>query len=309
MSRPVREVDMLAVGGIDMDLVLTVPRIPEHDDKEMGKLVGWMPGGPAANAACAASRLGLRVSAFCQVGADENGRRIIEGFQQFGVDTALIEAVPGQESPFTVILIDPSGEKVIIVIPTFKAQYSLSVAAAVLPRTRFLYMMPGDETQFLALARLAHVHGAEVMIDIEPTACADRARLERLLAETDIVSFNQFGFRAAAGSEPSIAAARPLLDYGPHTVIVTRGAAGSLAVTHEDAVAQPGFKMPVVDTTGAGDTFHAAYLAALVHNLSLAERLRYAAAAAALSVTAIGPRGHLPTHEEVLAFLRRSAPE
>ncbi|MEZ4707106.1 MAG: hypothetical protein R3A44_07875 [Caldilineaceae bacterium] len=83
---------------------------------------------------------------------------------------------------------------------------------------------------------------AQVMIDIEPTACAQRDKLERLLAETDIASFNRFGFEAAAGTAPSFAAARQLLDYGPHTIIVTRGGAGVLAVTRMSRPSTLAFK-------------------------------------------------------------------
>lgn len=57
-----RPIDILAIGGIDLDLVLTVPYVPEPDEKALGALVGRLPGGPAANFACAASRLGLNVS-------------------------------------------------------------------------------------------------------------------------------------------------------------------------------------------------------------------------------------------------------
>lgn len=301
--QPTRPIDILAVGGIDMDLVLTVPRIPGFDEKELAQFVGWMPGGPAANSACAAARLGLNVASFSQVGDDENGRAIVADFARHGVDTSLIEVAADQQSPFTVILIDPSGEKVILVVPGFEAVYSAEKAAAVLPNVRYFYMMPNDEKGFLMLARLAHQHGAQVMIDVEPTVCAQRDKLERLLAETDIASFNRFGFEAAAGEVPSFVAARQLLDYGPHTVIVTRGSGGVLAVTRDEEAEHPGFQVEVADTTGAGDTFHAAYLAATIRGLSLAERLRFASAAAAISVTAIGPRGRLPTWTEVEEFL------
>lgn len=256
-----------------------------------------------ANFACAASRLGLNVSSYCQVGDDEGGRIIIEGFEEYGVDMSLVEVLEGAETPFTVILVDPSGEKVIIVVPTFKAHYSQETASQVLPNTRFLYALPGDEVQFLALAQAAHMHGAEVMIDIEPDTCAERDKLERVLAQTDIASFNQFGFAAAVGEEPSLHAAESLLAYGPHTVIITRGRQGSLAVTKDEQEQVPGFAVDVVDTTGAGDTFHAAFLRATIDGLPLAERLRFANASSALSVTAMGPRGHLPTTSAIEAFL------
>jgi ribokinase/sulfofructose kinase len=289
-----------------MDLVLKVPRLPAYDEKELGELVGRLPGGPAANFACAASRLGLLVSSFSLVGDDQSGRLIIEDFERYGVDTSLIQVLEDTESPFTVILVDPTGEKAIIVVPTFEAVYSLDVATRALSRARVMFMMPKPEEQFMVLADLARKHGVEVMIDVEPDVCAQRSQLERILKQTDIAGFNQFGFMAAAGQEPSIEAARELLQFGPHTVIVTRGRQGTLAVTSDEAAEHPGFKVPVVDTTGAGDTFYAAYLAATLCGESLAARLRFANATAAMSVTALGPRGWLPTRAEVELFLEEN---
>ncbi|MEM7346598.1 MAG: carbohydrate kinase family protein [Chloroflexota bacterium] len=302
-----RPLDVLTVGGAAMDLIMTVPELPGHDEKVLGELVGWQPGGPATNFGCAASRLGLNIAALALIGDDENGRRITADLEAHNIDTTYLQVKPGQASLFTVILIDPTGEKVIVVVPTIEEIYPLDVAEKALSQTKFLYMMPKPEPQFLALARLAHQQGAEVMIDIEPTICADRDHLKRILAETDIASFNRFGFTAAAGVQPSIEAARDLLQFGPHTIMVTQGSAGSLAVTKDEAVEQPGSVVEVVDTTGAGDTFHAAYVTALLQGDSLTERLRFANATAALSVTAMGPRGWLPTHSEVRNFIQQSS--
>ena len=302
-----RTIDVLAIGGADIDIVFTVPKLPSFDEKVLGKLVGRLPGGAVANFACAASRLGLRVSSFTVIGDDENGRDVIKGFEEFGVDTSLVRVAEGKETPFTVIFVDPTGEKAIVVVQLFEPEYPLDIAAGVLPQTCALYMMPKPEQQFLALAQLAHQHSTEVMIDVEPTTCAQRDHLERILRHTDIACFNKDGFMAAAKDDISVTAARRLLDFGPHTIVVTRGKNGALVVTRDDAAEHSGFSIPqVIDTTGAGDTFNAAFLQATLRGQSLTQRLRFANAAAALSVTALGPRGFLPSVAEVEAFLERS---
>jgi sulfofructose kinase len=295
--------DILAVGGVDADLVLTVDHLPSFDEKVIGRLVGRLPGGPAANSACAASRLGLRVAALATVGDDEAAQIIINGYTEFGVDTSLVEVAPEATSPFTVILIDPTGEKAIVVVPGSRPRYPMDRVEQALRRSRAMYMMPGDQAQFLELAQLAQACGAEVMIDVESTVGFEPATLARLLAPVDIASFNQDGFIAATGEQPSPEALRRLLDYGPHTVVVTRGALGALAVTADQAAEVQGYRMEVVDTTGAGDTFNAAFLCATFDGLALDQRLRFANAAAALSVTSIGPRGNLPTRREIEQFL------
>jgi sugar/nucleoside kinase (ribokinase family) len=302
-----RPIDVLAVGGATVDTVITVDRLPSHDEKVMGNLVGHLPGGPAGNFACAASRLGLRVVQLAEVGDDEAGRRIVADFQRYGVDTALIEMIPATRSNFTIGMVDPSGEKAMVVVPMLEEPCRLDRAQTVLPRTRLLFIMPNDRARFAALARLAHDCGVSVMIDVEPTVLGGNAELGSLLRNADIVCFNRDSFTAATGAEPTIAAARPLLELGPKTVVVTLGARGALAVERDAAAECDGYRVDVVDTTGASDTFNAAFARAMLDGAPLATCLQFANAAAALAVTALGPRGHLPNEAEVASFMRRQS--
>lgn len=299
-----RTLDVLAIGGAAVDTVITLDRLPAHDEKVLGKLAGHLPGGPSGNFACAASRLGLRVAVLAEVGDDAPGRLIVADFQRHGVDTSLIQVIEGAVSNFTIGLIDPSGEKAMVVVPMLADKPPLDLVASVLPRTRLLYGMPHDRERFNALIRIAHENGAEVMIDVERTILADEPDIGAFLNGIDIVSFNEESFIAATGERPSVEVACRLLHYGPHTIVVTRGAQGSLAVTKNESVEAPGFRVDVVDTTGASDTFNAALAQTLLTGMPLGEGVRFANAAAALSVTGLGPRGHLPDENEVEAFLR-----
>src|SRR5262249_37716367 len=155
----------------------------------------------------------------------------------------------------------------------------------------------------------ARACGAEVMIDVESTVGIDPSSLPEVLAAVDIASFNRDGFVAATGEQPTAEHVQRLLEYGPHTVVVTPGAQGVLAATVGPVVQRPGYRVEVVDATGAGDTFNAAFLSATLGGLALDARLRFANAAAALSVTGMGPRGRLPTHQEVEIFLKTHGEE
>lgn len=298
-----RDIDVLAVGGSGLDTVITLDRLPGHDEKVVGRFVGYMPGGPASNFACAASRLGLRVATLARVGDDEAGRRMIDDFARFGVDTSFIQIVTGSASNFTICLVDPSGEKSVVVVPMLDEAVPLDVARDLLPRTKLIFTMPNDPARFRELAAVAHDRGAEVMVDLEPTVVPDPQALHQLLADVDIASFNRDSFVFATGEEPSVDAARRFLALGPRLVIVTSGAAGSLAVTRDDAAEAEAFPVEVVDTTGASDTFNAAFVAAMLAGEPLAERLRYASAAAAIAVMGLGARGRLPDEAEVRDFL------
>lgn len=93
-------------------------------------------------------------------------------------------------------------------------------------------------------------------------------------------------------------------DMGPEFVVVTLGSRGAYALSQSGSAFQPAFHVPVVDTTGAGDCFHAACLFGLEQSWPLQQMLRFASAAAALSVQAEGARGLLPDRQQVEDFLK-----
>ena len=295
---------MLTVDGIDLDLVLMVPELPGEDEKVIGKFISHTPGGPAANFACAASRLGVRVAALAEVGSDEAGRVIINDFRKYGVDTSFIQFRPDSQTCFTVILVPPSGEKAIVVVPTFVPAYPTDLLTKAVSSAQLLYIMPQNFDHFFRIASIARMCGTPVMIDVEPTVAANRAILDRMLGVVSIVSFNKLGFEATCGLVPTLSSARTLLSYGPEMVVVTLGAQGALAVSQNEEAMVSGYHVSAIDTTGAGDTFNAAFTAA--QNLPLSERLQFANATAALSTTGLGPRGNLPTADQVQKFLANS---
>jgi sulfofructose kinase len=304
-ARPVRPFDILAIGGIDLDLVMEVERLPNHGEKILCELVGRLPGGSVANLACAAARLGMRVASLSTVGQDEAGQMIIDDFENYGVDTGYVLVRPDIDTPFTVILIEPSGERSIIVVPTFWEDYDANFLQTALSQTKAMHSIPNDPALFKKIAKIARTEGVLVMIDVDTTIVADRKMLERILHWVDVASFNERALVSISGEEASVAGARQLLQYGPHTVVVTLGERGALAVTSKESAEVTAWKVPIKDTTGAGDTFNAAFLTATLRGYSLERCLAFANGAAALAVTGLGARGRLPTSSEVEDFMMR----
>ena len=239
------------------------------------------------------------------VGADADGQLIIDDFVKAGVSVDFLESIPGFATPFTIPLIEPSGERSILLMRNLAQGYNRETALRAIPQARAFYMMPSPVPTFAEFAQIAHDSGTLVMVDIEPTTLPDRKTLDYVLSLTDIASFNRRGFAFLTHEdEPTFENMRPLLDLGPHTLIVTRDKDGAIAVTKDEQAEVPGHAVNVVDTTGAGDTFNAGFLAGTLKGWPLPERVRFANAAASISVTGLGPRGHLPTTNEVLEFLK-----
>ena len=300
VSRPF---DIIAIDGIDLDIVMKVERLPGYGEKVMGDLVGRLAGGPCANFACAAARLGSQVASLSTVGKDEGGQLLLDDFASYGVSTDFVRVNENGDTPFTVILIEPDGERSIIVVPTFKPSYSDDDLHQAFSQSRAIHTFPSNPDQFIRLAKIAHANRTKVMIDVEAASNIDHPDLERMLRWVTFASFNEKGFIRVSGEAATITAARKLLAYGPEVVVVTLAGEGALAVTADTSAQISGHTVDVKDTTGAGDTFNAAFLTSSLKGQSLEQCLTFANGAAALAVTGLGPRGCLPTRSEVEAFL------
>jgi sugar/nucleoside kinase (ribokinase family) len=294
--------DMIVVGDPDLDYVYATSRVPLADEKVPGRKLGAFPGGTASNAACAGARLGLRVAAYGRVGDDPDGRLLLDANDQFGVSNAFMRVVDFPTAT-TLIIVDQSGEKALVFAPMPFQSLDEAKFLTVARQARVVYTMPRNLDEHCRIAALARSVGAEVAIDIEAMVAPTRAHLEALLGNADIVFMNEGGFRATSDAPITAKALLPLLHFGPRVVAVTLGARGAIAVRRDSHAQQSGFPVDMRDSTGAGDCFNAAFLAADLRGDSLAQSLRFACAAAAISVGAVGARSGLPTREEVLSFL------
>ncbi len=296
--------DLIFLGGSSIDLYLLVPRLPASGEKILSQFDGRLAGGAVANAACAAARLGLDVAWSGLLADDDAGRWLLADFIAFGVDTTWIEVRAGESSDFCVILLEPSGERTILVVPTLPGPPPLSPGLrAELSQAKLVYCMPHYLDWTSELAQVAHAAGCRVAVDIESSCPLEGEALAAVLRQTDIVFCSAGGLKHAAHTEDAFEGAALILAYGPQQVIITQGAKGAYGATRQEANFSPAFNVPVVDSTGAGDAFHAAYLFKELQGAPLSERLRFANAAAALSIRDIGARRGLPDREEVESFL------
>jgi ribokinase/sulfofructose kinase len=281
-------------------VVLGLPVLPRHDQKVLGQFLGKRAGGAGGNVACAARRLGLRTGLVSWIGDDSDGRLVLDDLHRFGVDTTHVVIEPNTSTNFTTILVDSSGEKAIIIIPTaFNTLVLDSSLVAYLTSARLVYSTAYDSEQLERTAQLVHAAGGLISTDIEPVAGLQDERLRQVLSSIDIVFFDADTL-GTADYEPAI---RELQAAGPELVVITQGAQGALACDAQGVVRCPAFRVPVVDTTGAGDCFAAAFLTAYLRQFPLKQALEYAQAAAALSIQDYGARGALPTDLQVQQFL------
>lgn len=301
--------DFFCIGGASVDLILKVPSLPVSGEKLVVEFHGQQAGGLVANAACAAARLGLRTAWAGTVADDDYGKLILAGFAQFGVDSHYARIFPEGNTDFTVILLDPSGERTILVVPTLPSPPALDAATlAVLRQTRMVYTVPFAPGYITALADAVHNGGGLLALDVEASARVQGDDLRAALQQADLVFCTPSGLLLASGAEDLHTGAQQLLEMGVSCVVVTKGSKGAWSFTSGQELHQPAFEVTAVDTTGAGDCFHAAFAFGYLAGWPMEETLRFASAAAALSVQKIGARTGFQTSAVVNKFAQLGKP-
>lgn len=291
-----------------MDLYVRVERLPSHDEKVSGDYIGIYGGGVAANFACAASRLGMRTGLVSTIGDDSFGETALRSLQEYGVDTEGVTTVQGAPTYFSIVALDRTGEKALIIVRTevFFPMWEY-VPTAYIKGARLLHIAPFNLEVAARAAEYAVGVGVPVSVDLEPSMVGEGLdAVIPLLKHTRLLFPNELCLDALFGEGHLEEGAAQLLSYGPEAVVVTRGAQGALIMTGSESFSVPAYRVEVRDTTGAGDCFNAAFVSAWLRGEGLASCGEFAAAAAAISVTEVGGRGRLPKREEVELFLRGS---
>lgn len=299
-----RRWDLLAFGDPCADVMIAVEETPRLGEKVLGRALGTFAGGTTANAACAFARLGGRAAVYGRVGDDAHALLVRRSLREFGVGTRYLHTEAHSASASVIAMISPSGERSIVYMPMRPRELHAPKLEGALRQSRVLYAMPYALDEFVVASRLARASGAWVAIDVEAAVAPDREALRQRVAHADIAFFNESGFTAGTGASPTQAGLSALLDSGVQSVVVTLGAAGAMAASRDGFARHPAFAQAVADTTGAGDTFNAAYLLAALEGQDLHTSLRFACAAASHAVTAVGARSAMPTRAMVERILR-----
>ncbi|MBZ0058982.1 MULTISPECIES: carbohydrate kinase family protein [unclassified Leclercia] len=296
--------DVVAVGSGNIDLIFRVPRLPGNDDKVVGEKIAESPGGTVANSACMMATLGLKVISLSSAGDDRYGESIINDFARHGVETKYIQINPGQSPNMAIIILDDSGEKSLIYAPGNHCEWDQETAFNAIGASKVMYTMPGDLEKYAIQAKYARSQGTKVAVDIEPHIATNKQQMADILNLADIAIFNRDGFIASSKCDPDWPVLHAMRrKYSLSALVVTCGAKGVMAVTEDEEAEHPGFRVPVVDTTGAGDIFNAAFIYSWIHHYPLRSAVEFSCAAAALNIMKLGARGQLGRPEEIERFI------
>jgi len=278
----------MGVGLNATDTLICLPAYPERGSKVEYRSASVMPGGQVATAVVACQSWGLRTRYVGKLGDDDAARLHKEAFARAGVETRLIE-VAGGVSPQSLILVDAGGERTVLC----RRDERMTLRPEELHRewvvnARVLHIDGHDTAAATLAASWARAAGIPVVADLDDTYPG----IEDLVANIDyLIVSKDFSCHLIDDSNLERALRQMQSRYGCKLSAATLGDDGVLAWDGKQLVHCAAYRVPVVDTTGAGDIFRAGFIYGLMHEWPLERQLDFSCGAAAMNCMAQGARG------------------
>lgn len=303
---PRPEFDVVGVGRCCVDYFALVKNLPRRDRKVPMRSWRMEGGGQSSTALVALSRLGLKTAFIGAAGDDREGRFLLEGLREEGVDTRAVRVVPGRATPVAFILVDEeTHSRTIVYLDSLRNEFRPErFNITRLPSGRCLLVDPYGTLLGIELAPAAREAGTPVIYDAEHEVEGFSQMLslsDYVIASEDVIE--TLGLRDAEE------ALRKLFSFGPRAAVITLGERGCLALSREGLFRQRAYPVKTVDTTAAGDAFHAGFAYGILKNYPLPRTLELASALGALVCRAVGGRESLPDRKELEEFLSRGTLE
>lgn len=282
------------IGSCSMDLVVTSNKRPHAGETVLGEQFSTVPGGKGANQAVAATRLGAEVTMVGCVGDDFYGTAIMDNLKKNRVFTANVEPVTHAESG-TAHIILAEGDNSIIVVKGANDLVTPALVERALENIKGSDMVliqqeiPEETVSFVS--EICHKFNVPMLLNPAPA----RPISETIINNATYLTPNE---HECAILFPEMSTAEALRKY-PNKLFITEGSNGVRYYDGKQEVLVPTYKVNAIDTTGAGDTFNAAFAVALAEGKSIRTSVKFANRAASLSVTKFGAQGGMPTRVEV----------
>lgn len=303
---------IIVTGSLNMDFVVQVQRLPAPGETAHGHNFQTIPGGKGANQACAAGRLGktTKTQMLGRVGFDAFGDQLKASLAAAGVDVSTVSGTQSTSTGAALIWVEASGQNSIVIDAGANGALTPADVASANAVWRdaavALFQLETPLETVEAAMRAARSAGAVTILDPAPA----RPLPESILKLCDILTPNETEASILLGRPPgrvsaseAAGLAAALRRLGPKSVIVKLGEQGCYFDGGDQALTVPGFPVKAVDATAAGDTFNGALAVALAEGVHVRDALRFANAAAALSVTRLGAQASIPSRGDVDGFL------
>ena len=286
---------ILVTGLATLDLIFRLEHLPKLGEKYLATEGFLSGGGNAGNAAVAAARLGGQVSVLAAVGRDDVGALILRGFQQEGIDTRLVIQLEDYQSSFSSIAIDKSGERQIINCRNTLGPENLDVLQNLPIQDGYLADSRWNEAA-VATLKLANKFSKPGVLDAEAPVSYEA------VSKASHVAFSRQGLCDFTQNDDLLSGLRSLSNKLDNWICVTDGSAGVYYLDQGETRNVQGPQVLAVDTLGAGDVWHGAFVLGLAEGKNELDAIHFANLAAALKCTTFGGRIGMPTRSTLSDF-------
>ncbi len=297
---------IIVIGSSNTDMVVRSEHLPRPGESVIGGGFMMAGGGKGANQAVAVARMGHPVVFAAALGKDMFGDAAIASYQRFGIDTSYIVR-KDTPSGVALIMVDASAQNSISVAlganNCLSVEDVMPVLDTIEPGDIVLLQLEIPISTVDACVSVSEAKGARVVLNPAPAAAVSKSTLSKLY----LITPNQTEAQTLTGIEvtdenTAHLAAQELCKKGVERVVITMGREGAYLYQDGKGEIIPACKVAAVDTTAAGDVYNGALCAALAEGMSLADALKFATKASAISVTRVGAQPSIPSREEVDKF-------
>lgn len=299
---------VVGLGMATLDVLLRLREMPTWEHGTRVHAFRFDGGGPVATAMVAAAKLGARVGFVGTAGNDVAAELKLRSMRDVGIDLShLVHRAAPDDQVIIVHVHAETGERVFsgVARPEGGQLTPAELDRAYLTAADYLHLDGFHAEAALAAARWMQAAGKTVVLDAGKTSGPVGDHLRALVPHVDVLISGSGFARGLTGRDDIGAAGAEVLAQGPRIFVQTEGSDGSYTVTPAERFHTPAFACEVVDTTGAGDVFHGAYIVGLIHGWRPRRIAQFATAVSALKCGKLGGRAGIPTFDEARAFLAR----
>jgi sugar/nucleoside kinase (ribokinase family) len=305
-SVPDAGLQIVGLGMATLDVLIRLDTMPTWEHGSRVQDFGFDGGGPVGTAMVAAAKLGARVGFIGTAGNDIAADLKLRSIREAGVDLSHLVIRDAPEDQIIIVYVHAeTGERI------FSGVHR-GVRALLRPEeldrdyitsAEYLHLEGFHREAAVQAAQWMQAAGKTVVLDGSKTKGPIDPSMRDLISHVDVLISGDGFVEALTGIEEVAAACKAALESGPRIVVQTVGAAGSYTATSDEHFHTPAFSCDVVDTTGAGDVFHGAYIVGLLQGWNVREIARFSTAVSAIKCSKLGGRSGIPTFDEVMAYL------
>jgi sulfofructose kinase len=295
--------DIIGIGQVCVDYLGRVRYYPDVEGRVELEEVTIRSGGPTATALLVLARFGINVAIVGKVGNDYFGEMAIQDLKKEGIDTSFLIKEKGKRTQVSFIPVEKeSGRRTVF-----------------WSRGTITPIRPGDiKKKLIAQSRAIHFDELFVEAVVEAAQIANKSGIlvsmdagnyedgiEELKGKVDLFIASESFMKEYSGEENPSKGINKLKEFGAKVTTVTLGSKGSVTIYNNELIKIPAYPVRAIDTTGAGDVFHGAFLYGWLNGWDIRQTLRFASAAAAMNCLSLGAHGGIPKKpEEVFDFMK-----